>query len=162
MLNSVCRSRTGAAWAYQALWFCIAGALALVSAVALAQPRADWPSRPQVRGTWLTTTANDALASPEHTARTMRRLREIGLNTVYIEAWKNGYTQFPSEVLQRTIGVAQRPSGVEQDPADTPRLRHARSLRETFCTKPSPRLTVRAWWPSPGSNTASWQRISPP
>ncbi|MEY2592955.1 MAG: hypothetical protein RI972_644, partial [Pseudomonadota bacterium] len=37
-------------------------------------------SRAQVRGTWLTTTANDALASPEHTARTMQRLREIGLN----------------------------------------------------------------------------------
>ncbi|MEY2593739.1 MAG: hypothetical protein RI972_1428, partial [Pseudomonadota bacterium] len=76
-------------------------------------------SRAQVRGTWLTTTANDALASPEHTARTMQRLREIGLNTVYIEAWKNGYTQFPSEVLRRAIGVAQRPAGREQDPTDS-------------------------------------------
>ncbi|MFM8638239.1 MAG: hypothetical protein ACKOER_11065, partial [Betaproteobacteria bacterium] len=33
--------------------------------------KSDQASRPQVRGTWLTTTANDALASPEHTARTM-------------------------------------------------------------------------------------------
>lgn len=82
-------------------------------------PGAEPNSRAQVRGTWLTTTANDALASPEHTARTMQRLREIGLNTVYIEAWKNGYTQFPSEVLRRAIGVAQRPAGREQDPADS-------------------------------------------
>ena len=72
------------------------------------------PCRAQVRGTWLTTTANDALATPEHTARTMQRLREIGLNTVYIEAWKNGYTQFPSEVLRRAIGVSQRPAGPQQ------------------------------------------------
>ncbi|MEY2731055.1 MAG: hypothetical protein RL584_2181 [Pseudomonadota bacterium] len=82
-------------------------------------PSAEPNSRAQVRGTWLTTTANDALASPEHTGRTMQRLREIGLNTVYIEAWKNGYTQFPSEVLRRAIGVAQRPAGREQDPADS-------------------------------------------
>lgn len=82
-------------------------------------PSAEPISRAQVRGTWLTTTANDALASPEHTARTMQRLREIGLNTVYIEAWKNGYTQFPSEVLRRAIGVAQRPAGREQDPTDS-------------------------------------------
>jgi len=85
--------------------------------------RPEAPSRPQVRGTWLTTTANDALASPERTARTMQRLREIGLNTVYIEAWKNGYTQFPSEVLRRAIGVSQRPAGREQDPADSPHTR---------------------------------------
>lgn len=73
----------------------------------------------EVRGTWLTTTGNDALATPENTARTMRRLREIGLNTVYIEAWKNGYTQFPSQVLKRTIGHDRRPPGGELDPSDT-------------------------------------------
>ena len=88
-----------------------------------AAPTTSLSSRPQVRGTWLTTTANDALATPQHTARTMQRLREIGLNTVYIEAWKNGYTQFPSSALERAIGVAQRPTGVEQDPADTFKVR---------------------------------------
>jgi uncharacterized lipoprotein YddW (UPF0748 family) len=77
-------------------------------------------SQPEVRGTWLTTTANRALASPAETVRTMRRLREIGLNTVYVEAWKNGYAQFPSEVLQRHLGVRQRPADVRQDPSDAP------------------------------------------
>ena len=81
----------------------------------------------EVRGTWLTTTANTALATPEHTAATMRRLREIGLNTVYIEAWKNGYTQFPSEVLRQTVGVAMRPAGGALDPSDSPAQRNAPS-----------------------------------
>jgi uncharacterized lipoprotein YddW (UPF0748 family) len=74
----------------------------------------------EVRGTWITTTANRAIATPADTATTMRRLREIGLNTVYVEVWKNGYTQFPSEVLKRTIGVERRPALMPQDPSDKP------------------------------------------
>jgi len=73
----------------------------------------------EVRGTWITTTANTAIATPADTANTMRRLREIGLNTVYVEVWKNGYTQFPSEVLKRTVGVDRRPALMPQDPSDT-------------------------------------------
>ncbi len=65
-------------------------------------------SEPEVRGTWLTTTANEAISRPEHTAETMRRLRDIGLNTVYVEVWKNGYTEFPSETMARAIGVPMR------------------------------------------------------
>ena len=64
------------------------------------------PTEPEVRGTWLTTTANEAIANPLMTAISMRRLREIGINTVYVEAWKNGETQFPSSVLSRTLGAA--------------------------------------------------------
>jgi len=59
----------------------------------------------EVRGVWLTTTANDAIANPQNTADTMRKLREIGLNTVYVECWKNGYTEFPSQVMDELIGV---------------------------------------------------------
>lgn len=70
----------------------------------------------EVRGTWLTTTANTAIASPADTATSMHRLKEIGINTVYVESWKNGYTQFPSEALRRTIGVLQRPAHIAQDP----------------------------------------------
>ncbi|MBA4294102.1 hypothetical protein C0431_14160 [bacterium] len=62
----------------------------------------------EVRGTWLTTTANEAISSPERTARTMRTLREMGLNTVYVEVWKNGYTEFPSETMKRAVGVEMR------------------------------------------------------
>ena len=59
----------------------------------------------EVRGTWITTTGNDEISTPANTPHTMRRLREIGLNTVYIECWKNGYTEFPSETMQKLIGI---------------------------------------------------------
>jgi uncharacterized lipoprotein YddW (UPF0748 family) len=70
---------------------------------------------PETRGTWLTTTANTAIASPAESAQTMARLREIGLNSVYVETWKNGYTQFPSPTLARTIGPDRVPGLGERD-----------------------------------------------
>jgi uncharacterized lipoprotein YddW (UPF0748 family) len=66
------------------------------------------PVAPEVRGTWLTTTANNAISSPKRTAATMKRLKEIGLNTVYVEVWKNGYTEFPSETMKTAVGVPFR------------------------------------------------------
>ncbi|WP_428939840.1 glycoside hydrolase family 10 protein [Fontivita pretiosa] len=87
-------------------------------------------AEPEVRGTWLTTTANDHIANPDNTARTMRRLRQIGLNTVYVECWKNGYTEFPSDVMRRTIGVAMK---INPSSSDTPAVQRdllAECLRE--------------------------------
>lgn len=98
----------------------IAAALALCCAHA-----AVGATLPEVRGTWLTTTGNRALATPADSAESMRRLREIGLNTVYVESWKNGYTQFPSRVLERTIGQRQRPPAMAQDPSDSAAQRAA-------------------------------------
>ena len=77
------------------------------------------PLRAEVRGTWLTTTGNDAIATPEKTAASMRALRAVGLNTVYVEVWKNGYTQFPSEVLRKTIGVDRHPALTPRGPSDS-------------------------------------------
>jgi len=90
---------------------------------------------PEVRGVWLTTTANDHIATPEQTARTMERLREIGLNTVYVEAWKNGYTQFPSRTLERVIGMDRRPNLIKQDPSDPDGPAEARDLLGEMVTE---------------------------
>lgn len=106
----------------------LASALALSCAALHAEPPAAGPTpdaevdlqQREVRGTWVTTTGNSAIANPTNTAETMRRLREIGLNTVYVETWKNGYTQYPSEVLKSVIGVDRRPNLMPQDPSDTP------------------------------------------
>lgn len=104
-------------------------------------------TRAEVRGTWLTTTANDALASSENIARTMRRLAQIGLNTVYVECWKNGYAQWPSTVLQRTLGVAQRPAAVLQDPSDKPAAAPPRDLLgETLIEAHRHGLIFVAWF----------------
>jgi uncharacterized lipoprotein YddW (UPF0748 family) len=101
----------------------------------------------EVRGTWLTTTANSAIASPANTATTMRRLREIGLNTVYVEVWKNGYTQYPSAVLERTIGVAQRPAASLQDPSDKAAINVPRDLlAETLIEAHRNGLHCYAWF----------------
>ena len=77
--------------------------------IAALLPCAAKPAPPvqlEVRGTWLTTTANNALRTPADTATSMRRLKDIGINTVYVEAWKDGHAQFPSQVLQTTTGDA--------------------------------------------------------
>lgn len=103
----------------------------------------------EVRGVWLTTTANDAIAGPAQTAKTMRRLREIGINTVYVETWKNGYTQFPSDVLMQTIGVDRRPALMPSDPSDTPEQNKQPGrdlLQETLIEAHRNGLTYIAWF----------------
>ena len=72
---------------------------------------------PEVRATWLTTTANNALDSPAAIADTMQRLADLGLNTVYIEAWKNGRTQFPSPTLDRVLQSGSGSSASARPPA---------------------------------------------
>ncbi len=106
-------------------------------------------SAPEVRGTWITTTANTAIASPQNSAETMKRLREIGLNTVYVETWKNGYTQFPSKVLERTIGIDRRPALMKQDPSDRPEdvRQYGRDLlQETLIEAHRNGLVYIAWF----------------
>lgn len=93
-------------------WIGLAAALLAAGATALAAP-------PEIRGTWLTTTGNDAIASPQKSAQTMRRLRDIGLNTVYVECWKNGYTEFPSPTMDLLVGVPLKvnaaPASLQRD-----------------------------------------------
>lgn len=101
----------------------------------------------EVRGTWVTTTANDAIANPANTGATMKRLREIGLNTVYVETWKNGYTQFPSAALKAAIGVDRRPALVKQDPSDPDKAIESRDLlEETLIEAHRNGLVYIAWF----------------
>ncbi len=58
---------------------------------------------PEVRATWLTTTASTDLAAG-NVNTTLGRLADAGLNTVYVEAWKNGYTNFRSPTLDALLG----------------------------------------------------------
>ncbi|WP_197524625.1 family 10 glycosylhydrolase [Botrimarina hoheduenensis] len=73
-----------------------------VAGLALAAPA-------EVRGTWLTTTGPNHISSGANTASVMSDLRDIGLNTVYIETWKQGYTNFPSATMQGLIGRDRSP-----------------------------------------------------
>ena len=95
----------------------------------------------ELRGTWLTTTANDAIASPEKSAATMRKLKAVGINTVYVECWKNGYTQYPSPALKRTIGLDRRPNLVPSSGGPARDL-----LRETLDAAHANDLKYIAWF----------------
>ncbi|WP_428388029.1 glycoside hydrolase family 10 protein [Mucisphaera sp.] len=123
--------------------------LMLAATCFLALPALGQQAEPEVRGTWMTTTANDAIASPAKTAESMKRLRSIGLNTVYVETWKNGYTQFPSEVLYETIGVDRRPALVPMDPSDPPERYRDEGrdlLQETLIEAHRNQLIYIAWF----------------
>ncbi|MCG9895080.1 MAG: family 10 glycosylhydrolase [Fimbriimonadaceae bacterium] len=98
-------------------------------------------AQPEVRGTWLTTTANTAIASPSRTAETMRTLRGMGLNTVYVEVWKDGWTEFPSEVMRRETGVALN---VNPSPG-MPRLQRD-LLQETLIEAHRNEMVYIAWF----------------
>ncbi len=106
-------------------------------------------AEPEVRGTWMTTTNNTAIASPAKTQASMRRLRDIGLNTVYVEVWKNGYTQFPSQVLKQTLGVDCRPNllpGHEAYPADQMKGQPRDLLEETLIAAHRNQLIYIGWF----------------
>jgi uncharacterized lipoprotein YddW (UPF0748 family) len=129
----------------------MAHAGAALVALALAGCASGPAPRPpaEVRGTWLTTTANTAIASQANSAATMQKLADIGLNTVYVEVWKNGYTQFPSEVLRRTVGVPQRPGNTAMDPSDSAAARAAPPrdlLQETLIEAHRNGLIYVAWF----------------
>ena len=77
--------------------------LLLMTVVLSAAGREGATASPELRGTWLTTTSSDDL-SAANMATTMASLRNVGLNTVYVEAWKNGYTNFNSPTLATFVG----------------------------------------------------------
>lgn len=58
---------------------------------------------PEIRATWITTTSSDDWAAA-NVQTTMNSLKQVGLNTVYVEAWKNGYTNFTSPTLAAFTG----------------------------------------------------------
>ena len=62
----------------------------------------------EVRGTWLTTTGVDHIRSGRNTESVFSDLSDIGLNTVYVETWKNGYTNYPSTALSQLTGSNDR------------------------------------------------------
>lgn len=65
---------------------------------------------PEVRATWLTTTGPDHIASGLNTENILGQLNNIGINTVYAEAWKNGFTQFGSSTFNDFVGFDRNPT----------------------------------------------------
>ncbi len=89
---------------------CTSFRLIVLTLILLCVVTTSHAAAPEVRATLLTTTGPDHIASGNNTAQTMSQLRDVGLNTVYVETWKNGYTQFPSQVLDDLIGYDRLPT----------------------------------------------------
>ncbi|MEN0110391.1 MAG: family 10 glycosylhydrolase, partial [Planctomycetota bacterium] len=85
-----------------------AARLAAAAAITVGAATATRAAPAEVRGTWLTTTGPDHIRSGFNTGSVMSDLRAVGLNTVYVETWKNGYTNFPSPTLAAMTGGADR------------------------------------------------------
>ncbi|MBU6223077.1 MAG: family 10 glycosylhydrolase, partial [Planctomycetes bacterium] len=77
--------------------------VALLSILTAIGPATLLAASPEIRGTWLTTTSSDDW-STANLQTTMNSLKQTGFNTVYVEAWKQGYTNFTSGSLTAFTG----------------------------------------------------------
>jgi uncharacterized lipoprotein YddW (UPF0748 family) len=59
----------------------------------------------EIRGVWLTNIDSEILFSPEKTTEAIDSLAQLNFNSLYPTVWNWGYTLYPSEVAQNTIGV---------------------------------------------------------
>ena len=81
-----------------------AAAVAILSLLTGFWPVSASAASPEIRGTWITTTSSDDWSS-SNLPGTMSSLKQVGLNTVYVEAWKNGYTNYNSTTLSTFTGT---------------------------------------------------------
>lgn len=63
----------------------------------------------QIRGTWITNVASDAMLTPENVKASIAHCKRNGLTDIFVVVWNNGLTMYPSEVLNKYIGVSQDP-----------------------------------------------------
>ncbi len=72
----------------------------------------------ELRGVWITNVDSDVLSSKEKIADAMDYLAERGFNVVFPVVWNKGYTLFPSQVAEDSIGFRQDPvyAPVGRDP----------------------------------------------
>ena len=89
----------------------------VAAALAVTVGNAGAQSVGQLRGTWITTTGYSTGHVKDRltTNTTYQRLSNAGINTVYIDAWRNGNTQFASPTLQAAIGRDRDPALAGRD-----------------------------------------------
>ncbi|MFM8282994.1 MAG: family 10 glycosylhydrolase, partial [Planctomycetaceae bacterium] len=114
---------------------CLPRIVAILSALTAsgAGPLKAAPS--EIRGTWLTTTSSDDW-STTNLQTTMNSLKRTGFNTVYVEAWKNGYTNFTSPTLSAFTG----------SPSLNPTVAGRNFLNETRTAAANAGLVHGAWF----------------
>ncbi len=102
---------------HQPIQTCASWGAGLPVLLALVLPGTLTAAPAEVRGTWLTTTGPDHIRGGLNTPAVMSDLRNIGLNTVYVETWKNGYTNYPSPTLAALTGGPDRSTFLGTNPS---------------------------------------------
>ncbi len=74
-----------------------------------ATPAQAQPTPPELRGVWMTNVASDVYSSRTSIARAMDSLAAWGFNAVFPVVYNNGYTLYPSEVMDEVTGEAVSP-----------------------------------------------------
>jgi uncharacterized lipoprotein YddW (UPF0748 family) len=75
-------------------------------------PKPDKPrrqGRQELRGVWLTNIDSKVLYERDRLRSALTKLRQLNFNTIYPSVWNCGYTLYPSQVAQRTIGRSLHP-----------------------------------------------------
>ena len=65
--------------------------------------------QPVLRGTWITNVASDAMRSPKNVQNAVMNCKKNGLTDIFVVVWNGGVTMYPSEVVNKYIGIKQSP-----------------------------------------------------
>lgn len=70
----------------------------------------------EIRGIWLTNTDSQVLTSKVQITAAMEFLAETGFNVVFPVVWHQGYTLYPSQIMQENFGYQILPKFAGRDP----------------------------------------------
>jgi uncharacterized lipoprotein YddW (UPF0748 family) len=74
----------------------VCSSLVLLSGITLLMNNCNQVTKPEIRGTWIPLT--DSIQSKASLVKTLSRVQELNLNTVYVNTFSKGYTTYPSSI----------------------------------------------------------------
>ena len=69
-----------------------------------------------IRGTWITNVASNVLLSKDSIVKAVNNCKQNKLNHIFVVVWNNGVTMYPSQVMEKYIGVKQSKRYKKFDP----------------------------------------------
>jgi len=94
-------------------------------------------ARAELRGVWLTNVDSDVLFSRNNLRSAISRLQRLNFNTLYPVVYNGGYTLFPSQTMEKYIGIALDPE---------PRLQGRDMLQEVIREGRDHKMAVIPWF----------------
>jgi len=94
-------------------------------------------ARAELRGVWLTNVDSDVLFSRNNLRSAISRLQRLNFNTLYPVVYNGGYTLFPSQTMEKYIGIALDPE---------PRLQGRDMLQEVIREGRDRKMAVIPWF----------------